>query len=74
MFFFYIPFSYAKILGETKFYPQDFPRSGSKAVSIERRRKKEERKTVITIVSTQNTSPTLPGLPSKWVDICEWRK
>ena len=27
-FFFDIPFSYAKILGETKFQPWEFPRSG----------------------------------------------
>ena len=29
--FFDIPFSYAKLLGETNFQPREFPRSGSKA-------------------------------------------
>ena len=40
--FFYIPSSYAKILWETKFPLQEFPRSGSKAMSVEEERKKKE--------------------------------
>ena len=42
--------SYAKIWGETKFQLRQFPRSGSKATSVER--KKKEWKSVITMVST----------------------
>ena len=55
MIFFYIPSSYTKILGETKFQPREFPRSGSKAMSVERREK--ERKSVITMVSTCTPEP-----------------
>ena len=36
---FYISFSYAKILRETKFQPREFSRSGSKAMSVDRREK-----------------------------------
>ena len=36
--------------GETKFQPREFPRSGSKAIDVERKR--EEKKSVITMVST----------------------
>ena len=32
-----------KILGETYFQPQEFPQSGSKAIDIEREKKKERR-------------------------------
>ena len=39
---FYISSSYAKILEETNFQPQNFPRSGSKAKDVE---EEEERKT-----------------------------
>ena len=49
----HISSSYAKILGETNFPPQEFPRSGSKAMSVERKKeRKKEKKSVITIVST----------------------
>ena len=50
LFLLHISSSYAKIWGETKFQPQEFPRSGSKAIDIEERR--EERKLVITMVSS----------------------
>ena len=43
MIFFYIPSSYANILGETKFQLQEFPQSGWKAEDVG---KKEERKKV----------------------------
>ena len=42
--FFYIPSSYAKILGETKFQLRKFPRSGSKAIDVERDREREKEK------------------------------
>ena len=32
----YIPFSYAKIWGKTKFQLREYPRSGSKTMSVER--------------------------------------
>ena len=35
--------SYAKIWGETKFQPREFPRSGSKPEDIEERENKKER-------------------------------
>ena len=38
--FFYIPSSYAKIWGQTKFQPREFPQSGSKAIDVEDRRAK----------------------------------
>ena len=37
----YIPSSYAKIWGETKCQLPEYPRSGLKAMSVERERKKE---------------------------------
>ena len=39
----HISSSYAKILGETKFQIPEFPQSGSKAMSVEREKKVEER-------------------------------
>ena len=38
--FFYIPSSYAKIWGQEKFQPQEFPRSGSKAKDVKEERKR----------------------------------
>ena len=32
---------YAKIWGETKFQPREFPRSGSKAIDVEKEKKSE---------------------------------
>ena len=37
----YISSSYAKILGETKFEPREFPRSGSKPIDVKERREKK---------------------------------
>ena len=48
----HISSSYTKMLGETNFQPQEFPRSGSKAKDVKERRKserKKERKLVITM-------------------------
>ena len=48
----YVSSSYAKILGETNFHTQEFPRSGSKAEDGEKRekeREREERKLVKTM-------------------------
>ena len=43
---------YAKILGDTNFHTQEFPRSGSKAKDGEREKDREkERKLVITMAS-----------------------
>ena len=39
-----IPSSYAKVLGETNFPTQEFPRSGSKAEGVQKRRRKKEEK------------------------------
>ena len=39
----HISSSYAKILGETKFQPREFPRSGSKALDVERRERRRRR-------------------------------
>ena len=47
--FFYIPPSYGKLLLETKFQLPEYPRSGSKAMRIEERKREEE---VLTMVST----------------------
>ena len=44
--FFHIPSGYAKIWGETKFQLPEFPQSGSKAMSVEGRKKKESAKVV----------------------------
>ena len=35
IYIFYIPSSYAKIYGETKFQLPEYPRSGSKAINVE---------------------------------------
>ena len=47
----HISSSYAKILGETNFHTREFPQSGSKAKDGEKKREKEERKWVITMVA-----------------------
>ena len=43
MIFFYIPSSYAKVFGETKFQPWEIPRNGSKAKHGEKREEKKKR-------------------------------
>ena len=40
--FLHISFRYAKIFGETKFQPQEFSRSGSKAIELEKEEEEEE--------------------------------
>ena len=42
LFLLHISSSYAKIWGETKFQPLEFPRSGSKAINVEREREREK--------------------------------
>ena len=46
IFFIDIPFTYAKIWGETNFKPQEFPQSGWKAEDVEEKKKKRKRKKV----------------------------
>ena len=60
MFFFYIPSSYAKIWGETKFQPREFPRSGSKAKGVEEK-EKERKKTKV----GENNGPLCFRLPPR---------
>ena len=47
----HISSSYAKVLGETNFPPREFPRSGSKAKDGKAKRKKKDRKLVLTMAS-----------------------
>ena len=44
IYLFYIPSSFAKILGETKLQLREFPRSWSKAMSVQEESEKERRK------------------------------
>ena len=43
IFLLHISSSYAKILGETNFHTQEFPRSGSKAKDREKKKKEKKR-------------------------------
>ena len=60
----HISSSYAKILGETHFQHQEFPRSGSKAEDGEREKEKErkkERKLVITMAKLRMAHASTHG-------------
>ena len=50
----HISSGYAKIWGITKFQPQEFPRSGSKAIDVEREREGREK---VSDYNSPNQSP-----------------
>ena len=69
--------SYAKILGETNFQPQEIPRSGSKAKDREKKEKKREQAGLSRATLEINYWPLLHYLgypignnPCWWVDGC----
>ena len=59
--------SYAKILGETKFQPREFPRNGSKAIDVERKKEREREK--VSDYNGQYLSPEPKSVPEECVGI-----
>ena len=57
----HISSSYAKILGETKFQPREFPRSGSKTKDVEREKERKGEKVSVNNGQLRITNATSGG-------------